>query len=344
MSLTARPTQGSAPEPFHLNLNVQLICPECRIFPPDIEERFSEGDMVCGNCGLVLGDRIVDTRSEWRTFSNDDQGNDDPSRVGDAGNPLLDDNQLDTLIAQGMPGSNLGRDLSRVQNKSAHDKRDNTLQTSFSRISQMCEAYSLPKMVQDSAKQAFKLSHDDKKLKGKSMESLMAAAIFFACRHSGVARTFNEMWVLTKVPKKEIGRTFKVMEKILIDLGIKPTSQASEEGQISQTTAEDLMRRFCSHLGLSAQITRAAEYVAKRVKEEGTLAGRSPTSIAAASIYFTAGLFGEGLSASKIADKAGVSDGTIKTSYKFLWEAREKLVDPEWIKSGKASWKKAPTA
>ena len=104
------------------------------------------------------------------------------------------------------------------------------------------------------------------------------------------------------------------------------------------------MRRFCSHLGLSAQITRAAEYVAKRVKEEGTLAGRSPTSIAAASIYFTAGLFGEGLSASKIADKAGVSDGTIKTSYKFLWEAREKLVDPEWIKSGKASWKKAPTA
>lgn len=332
-----------AQEPFHLNLNVKLICPECRIFPPDIQERFSEGDMVCGNCGLVLGDRIVDTRSEWRTFSNDDQGNDDPSRVGDAGNPLLDDHQLDTIIAQGMPGSNLGRDLSRVQNKSAHDKRDNTLQSAFSRISQMCEAYSLPKMVQDSAKQAFKLSHDDPKLKGKSIESLMAAAIFFACRHSGVPRSFKEMWILTKVPKKEIGRTFKIMEKLLLELGIKTSNQVSDEGKLSQTTAEDLMRRFCSHLGLSLQVTRAAECIAKRAKDEGTLAGRSPTSIAAAAIYFAAGLFGEGLTAAQISDKAGVSDGTIKTSYKFLWEAREKLVDPEWIKSGKASWAKAPS-
>lgn len=344
MSVAANPSQpASSSEPFRLNLNVQLICPECRIFPPEIEERFSEGDMVCGNCGLVLGDRIVDTRSEWRTFSNDDQGNDDPSRVGDAGNPLLDNNQLDTIIAQGLPGSNLGRDLSRVQNKSANDKRDNTLQSAFSRISHLCEAYALPKMVQDSAKQAFKLSHEDKKLKGKSMDSLMAASIFFACRHSGVGRSFNEMSVLTKVPKKEIGRTYNIMKKLLLDLSAKPSHQVAEETQRTQTTAEDFMRRFCSCLGLSSQVTRAAECIAQRARDEGTLAGRSPTSIAAAAIYFAAGLFGEGLSAGKISEQAGVSDGTIKTSYKFLWEAREKLVDPEWIKSGKASWDTAPS-
>lgn len=340
MSVTA--SSSTSNEGFHLNLNMKLMCPECRIFPPDIEERFSEGDLVCANCGLVLGDRIVDTRSEWRTFSNDDQGNDDPSRVGDAGNPLLDDNGLDTLIAQGAPGSNLGRDLSRAQNRSAHDKKDNTLQNAFSKITHMGEAYSLPKMVQDTAKQAFKLSYEDKRLKGKSTESLMAAAIFFACRHSGVARTFKEMWVLTKVPKKEIGRTFKIMEKLLLDVGIK-TGQSSDEAQLMQTSATDLMRRFCSHLGLSSQATRAAERIAQSAKEEGVLAGRSPTSIAAAAIYFAAGLFGEGLTASKISATAGVSDGTIKTSYGLLWETREKLVDPEWIKSGKAKWKNAPS-
>ena len=31
-----------------------------------IVEEFGSGDLVCGRCGLVLGDRIVDTRSEWR--------------------------------------------------------------------------------------------------------------------------------------------------------------------------------------------------------------------------------------------------------------------------------------
>lgn len=316
-------------EPYHANLNVKLMCPECRIMPPDIVERFSEGDMVCGNCGLVLGDRIVDTRSEWRTFSNDDQGNDDPSRVGDAGNPLLDSNQLDTMISYGQPGSNLGRDLNRLQSKS-NDKKDTVLQSAFSKISQMCEAFLLPKMVQDAAKEAYKIVYDDRKLKGKSQESIMAAAIFIACRHSGVARTFKEIWALTSVPKKEIGRTFKIMEKLLLSAGIKLSHTTNEEYSSSQTNAEDLMRRFCSHLGLPSQVTKAAEHIARRAKEEGTLAGRSPISIAAAAIYMASGLFAQNVTAAKIAEKTGVSDGTIKTSYKYLWEARDKLINPDW--------------
>ena len=69
------------------------------------EREPSPTDMVCGSCGLVLGDRIIDTRSEWRTFFNDDQGNDDPSRVGDSANPLLNGPQLETGISYGDGGS-----------------------------------------------------------------------------------------------------------------------------------------------------------------------------------------------------------------------------------------------
>jgi transcription initiation factor TFIIB len=46
------------------DLAVRLICPECRDSQPNIEEEFSSGDLVCRGCGLVLGDKIVDTRSE----------------------------------------------------------------------------------------------------------------------------------------------------------------------------------------------------------------------------------------------------------------------------------------
>lgn len=298
--------------------------------------------MVCGNCGLVLGDRIVDTRSEWRTFSNDDQGNDDPSRVGDAGNPLLENNALDTMISLGAPGSTLGRDLSRLQNKASMDRRDNVLQAAFSRISQMCEGFLLPKVVQDAAKEAYKIVYEDKQLKGKSQESIMAASIFIACRRSGVARTFKEIWALTSVPKKEIGRTFKVMEKVLREAGIKLSHATNEEYQTTQTNAEDLMRRFCSHLGLSPQVTKAAEHIARRAKDEGTLAGRSPISIAAAAIYMAAALFGSSLTGSQIATNTGVSDGTIKTSYRYLYEARDKLIDPQWVKDGRADIEKLP--
>jgi TFIIB zinc-binding len=63
--LAAPPTKTVQPS-FGPDLAVRLICPECRDPNPNIVEEFGSGDLVCGNCGLVLGDRIVDTRSEWR--------------------------------------------------------------------------------------------------------------------------------------------------------------------------------------------------------------------------------------------------------------------------------------
>ena len=60
------------PKQFQPNLNVKLLCPDCKIDPPQIVEEFASGDLVCGDCGLILGDRIIDTRSEWRTFANDE--------------------------------------------------------------------------------------------------------------------------------------------------------------------------------------------------------------------------------------------------------------------------------
>ena len=44
-------------------------------------EDYRAGDMICPECGLVVGDRVVDVGSEWRTFSNESNGN-DRSRVG----------------------------------------------------------------------------------------------------------------------------------------------------------------------------------------------------------------------------------------------------------------------
>lgn len=159
---------------------------------------------MCGSCGLVLSDRVVDTRSEWRTFSNDDQNGDDPSRVGDAGNPLLDTEDLSTMISYVPDNFKAGRELNRAQSKSLVDKKDNALAAAYAKISQMCDGYQLLKIVQDGAKEVYKMVYDEKRLRGKSQESIMAASIFIGCRKAKVARTFKEIWALTNVPKKGV--------------------------------------------------------------------------------------------------------------------------------------------
>ena len=61
----ARPLELDEPH-YAPDLAVRLVCPDCRDPVPNIVEEYSSGDLVCGSCGLVLGDRIVDDRSEWR--------------------------------------------------------------------------------------------------------------------------------------------------------------------------------------------------------------------------------------------------------------------------------------
>lgn len=63
----------------------------------------------------------------------------------------------------------------------------------------------------------------------------------------------------------------------------------------------------------------------------GDLAGRSPLSIAAACIYMASFLIGRPKTPKDISQVAGVSDGTIRTAYKFLYQEREKLIEKEWL-------------
>jgi hypothetical protein len=197
------------------NLNMTAMCKDCKEFPPNLVEEFSSGDLVCGSCGLVIGDRIVDTRSEWRTFANDDGNNDDPSRVGDGANPLLNGSQLATSIAYG-DGSR-SHDLHRAHGRSTADKATKSLLAAYKEIGAHCDAVNIPKNVSDTAKHLYKLVDDAKAFKGKSQEAIIAGCIFIACRQCGVPRTFREIYALTKVSKKDIGRTFKALEKFFAE-------------------------------------------------------------------------------------------------------------------------------
>ena len=212
------------------NLTLNLMCRECKEDPPNIVEDFSAGDTICGSCGLVLGDRIVDTRSEWRTFTNDDQNNDDPSRVGDGANPLLNGAQLQTDIAFVGGASAKSRDLSRAQNKATHDKSTKTLLAAYKEIGSLCDGIGIPKNVSDTAKHLFKITVDENAFRGKSQETVIAGCIFIACRQCKVPRTFREIFDLTKVSKPEIGRVFKALEKFFNGRNEKTNAAIVEAG------------------------------------------------------------------------------------------------------------------
>lgn len=328
---------------FAPDLAVRLICPDCRDPNPNIVEEFGSGDLVCGNCGLVLGDRIVDTRSEWRTFANDE--GDDPSRVGAASDPLLSGvEQLDTVISFRDGGSGVARELQRAASRSNNGGRsERNLISAFREISNMCDQFSLPKTISDIAKQLYKRADEEKLLRGKSLNAVIAACIFIACRQAHVPRTFKEICHLTRVPKKTIGQCYKAIEQAF-NLTQKTEEKGGGKSSVATpgTEPEDLLARYCNHLDLPANFQRVCADIIGEARTHGIAAGRSPVSIAGGAIYFACHLLGKPKSSRDISGVAGTSEGTIKLVYRLYYQARKKIVPKEVLESGKGDLKRLP--
>ncbi|KAF5333152.1 hypothetical protein D9611_002714 [Ephemerocybe angulata] len=328
----AAPTKGANAPTFGPDLAVRLICPECRDPNPNIVEEFGSGDLVCGNCGLVLGDRIVDTRSEWRTFANDE--GDDPSRVGAASDPLMEGmEQLDTVISFRDGGSGIARELQRAASRQQNSRSERNILTAFRDISSWCDQFSLPKTISDIAKQLYKRSDEEKLLRGKPLEAVIAACIFIACRQAHVPRTFREICNLTHVSKKVLGQCYKALEQAF---NLQPGAAAQQHIASSTITGpEALLVRYCNHLDLPPNVQGICSDIIVAARKHGIADGRSPVSIAGGAIYFTCLLMNKEKKIGEISAVAGVSEGTIKLVYRLYYHQREKLVKKEWIESGK---------
>lgn len=149
---------------------------------------------------------------------------------------------------------------------------------------------------------------------------------------------------MTNVSKKEVGRTFKILEAFLQKnqktasgprvAGNGAILDTSNFNTTGSTSAENLMARACAKLNLDIKVQLIAEECARVVTEHGIAAGRSPLSIAGAVIYFVSYLMNESRSPKEIGLAVEVSDGTIRTAYKLMYAEQNKIIQESWITRG----------
>ncbi|KAL7286103.1 hypothetical protein TKK_0019617 [Trichogramma kaykai] len=280
-------------------------------------EDYRAGDQICSTCGLVVGDRVIDVGSEWRTFSNEKNGL-DPSRVGGPENPLLNGADLSTMIGPGTGAASFDAfGVAKYQNRRTINSGDRALLLAVREINAMADRINLPKTIIDRANNLFKQINDSKMLKGRSNDAIASACLYIACRQEGVPRTFKEICAVSKLSKKEIGRCFKLILKALAT-------------KVDLITTEDFMSRFCSNLGLPNIVQRAATNIARKAVEFDIVPGRSPISVTAAAIFMASQASDDKKSYKDIGDIAGVADVTIRQAYKLMLPHAPNLFPPDF--------------
>ena len=292
----------------------ETICPECG--STKLINDHERGEVVCGACGLVIDDNIVDMGPEWRAFDHEQR--DKRTRVGAPITYTIHDKGLSTMIdwrnkdiyGRDIPARNRAQwyRLRKWQRKiRISGATERNLAFALSELDRDSSRLGLPRSVRESASVVYRNAVENKLIRGRSIEGVVAASLYAACRRCKVPRTLDEIADVSRVSKKEVGRTYRFLTREL-HIWLPPTSPIA------------YVPRFASELNLSGVVQSKAIEIINQAMENGLTSGRGPTGVAAAALYIASVILGERKTQRDVADIAGVTEVTIRNRYKELTE------------------------
>jgi transcription initiation factor TFIIB len=283
-------------------------CPECNSINITYEEQ--QGEIICNDCGLLIEEKMVDTGQDaGGQFDKND-------KKGRGGAPLSAqkyDKGLTTNIGEISDIYRLeaGQTRKFLRLKKWQERVstsiERNLRLAMSELRRVAAFLSLPSVVRDEAVRVYQFVLQRGLVRGRSMESVIAACIYAACRSYNIPRTLDEIANASDVPRKEIGRTYRF---IIRKLGIK----------VKPSAPKDYITRFSSILHLSPKAQNGALTILKKAEITELTSGRGPAGIAAAALYVAALMSDEKKTQREVADVAGITEVTIRNRYKELIE------------------------
>ena len=285
-------------------------CPECgsNLF---IEDKV-RGEVVCAKCGLVLEEEFIDRGQEWRSFDAEQV-----SARARAGAPLTftkHDKGLTTEIGKGLgelykvPGKKRAQYYRlKKWHKRLIESKDRNLSFALSELQRIISYLNLPKSVHEKVGRYYEEAVDKGLVRGRSIESVIAALVYAVSRQFNTPRTLDEIAEASGLEKRDIGRTYRYIAR---ELNIR----------ILPADPKDFVPRFCSMLGLSDKVQAYAIKVLKKAKKLDVTSGKGPTGVAAAAIYIACVLVGEKRTQREVASLINVTEVTIRNRYKELVE------------------------
>jgi transcription initiation factor TFIIB len=292
----------------------QVECPECHSY--NLVQDYERAELVCNDCGLVVDADFIDQGPEWRAFDHDQRMK--RSRVGAPMTYTIHDKGLSTMI-DWRNRDTYGKSISSKSRAQLYRLRkwqrrirvsnatERNLAFALSELDRMASALGLSRNIRETAAVIYRKAVEKNLIRGRSIEGVAASALYASCRQCNVPRTLDEIGEVSRVSRKEIGRTYRFVSR---ELGLK----------LTPTSPIDYVPRFCSGLNLKGEVQSKAVEILRQATEKELTSGRGPTGVAAAAIYIASILVGDRRTQREVADVAGVTEVTIRNRYKELAE------------------------
>jgi len=292
-----------------------MKCPECG--KSRLMRDSDRGEVVCKDCGLVIEENLVQEGPEWRAFDAEQRAT--RARTGAPLKYMSPNKGLVTEIDQYNRDIRGGKiapaqqaQLYRMRKwhkrASISNSIERNLAIALTELNRVASHLGLQEIIRESAALLYRKCVEKGLIRGRQIESVVSAVIYAICRQYGIPRTLDEISAVAEIPKKEIGRTYRLITQ---ELGLK----------IPLTNPQFYITRFVTSLKLSGETQKKAQEILDQALKKGLVSGRGPMGVAAAAVYIASVLTGERRTQKEVADVAGVTEVTIRNRYRELKKA-----------------------
>jgi len=287
-------------------------CPECG--SSNLVHDYDTGETVCGNCGLVLHQQMIDKGPEWRAFTQEEK--DSRTRVGVPTSYSVHDKGLSTAIGR-VDRDAFGRKLpvsTRLQmwrlrkwqiRSRVHSSVDRNLAQAMAELDRLSDKLYIPAHIKEKSAVVYRKALEKGLVRGRSIAAIAAAALYAACRNSETPRTLREIAEASLVDKKDVARCYRLLLREL---------------EIHMPIADPMtyISKIAERTGISGQTQGEAIKILRDAKKKRAASGKDPMGLAAAALYIACLQNNEKKTQKDIAEAAGVTEVTVRNRYKSL--------------------------
>ncbi len=288
----------------------KMPCP-----PEEIVYDPSTGMYICRLTGEVVQEESIDMGPDWRAYTTEEK-----MRRQRTGAPLnIAQPDLGILTSMSSSRDAGGRKLDARHRMEAERLRrlqaklrtlssvEKNIEQASKEIARLIDALGLSdkKVLFEEAMRIYRMAAEKGLVRGRSLESVAAAAVYAACRINRVPVTLDDIAKYVKGGRKEVARCYRLLVREL---------------RLKMPVADPIqyVSKIVSVLGLSPRVEAEAIKILRKAKKMGLTAGKDPAGLAAAAIYIAALKLGERRTQKEIASAAGVTEVTVRNRYKEL--------------------------
>ena len=269
------------------------------------------GEVICAQCGLVIAERGVSLKQDWRAFTFTEHN--ERSRNGYALSNKIYDKGLSTTFQSSHDSNGKKLDpetrdmMSRLkkqdQRAKVNESWQRNLKIALSEMSRVCNELHLPDHVHEKSAQIYRKVLKDDLVRGRSIDGFVTASVYAACRMYRIPRSIGDIASVSSQTDHEVKYYYRLLVK---ELDFRPPLDHPTK----------FISSLASKLKLHGQVEKTSMRILASARKRKLVTGKNPRGVAAAILFLACKETGVKISQAEVARVAKTSGVTMRKRFK----------------------------